>query len=83
MSEHFFGLGDGYMPAAADEVARKHGACLVNYTEPHGKRRHWFACPNRGEPFDSSTANAVMADIEAAGIVANGRNGRRRQCAGS
>jgi hypothetical protein len=67
MSEHFFGLHRGHLTAKADRIARKHGASHVNYTEPRGEKRWWFACRNRGEPFDSSTAKAVLADIEAAG----------------
>jgi hypothetical protein len=77
MNEHLFGLGDGWLPKKADTIARKHGARLVNHTDPQCKcgrncptgtckksRRHWFACQNRGNPFDAQTANAVMADIE-------------------
>lgn len=77
MSEYFFGLGSGWLPKSADKIARKHGACLVNYTDPQcncgrgcasGKckasRRHWFACSNRGNPFDQQTARAVMSEIE-------------------
>lgn len=79
MSEHFFGLGTGHLPQTAAAIAKKHGAVLVNYTDPqckcgHGcpagkckaSRRHWFACPNRGQPFDGQTAAAVLAAIEAA-----------------
>lgn len=81
MSEYFFGLGDGWMPRKAAVIARKHGATLVNHTDPGCKcgygcisgecksaRRHWFAGPNRGEPFDSAMGRAVMAEIEAAKI---------------
>lgn len=85
MSEYLFGLGPGHMPKRADKIARKHGAGLVNYTDPgcscgHGcerncpaKRRHWFAGPNRGEPFDSRMANDVMSALEAAGVTAIGK----------
>ena len=67
MSEYMFGCGDGWMPKSADKIARKHGAGLVNYTDPGCKcgcgcvsgecrsaRRHWFAGPNRGEPFNGT-----------------------------
>lgn len=76
MNEYFFGLGPGWLPKKADKIARKHEARLVNYTDPqctcgHGcaigecksSRRHWFACQNRGEPFDSQTAATVMAAL--------------------
>lgn len=68
MSEYFFGLGPGWLPAKADRIAQKHGAVLVNYTEPNGYKRHWFAGPNRGAPFDQQMADAVAADLRAAGI---------------
>jgi hypothetical protein len=68
MSEHFFGLGPGHLPKRADNIAGKHGAYLVNHTE-RGEKRHWFACPNRGSPFDDATARAVMADLRAAGVL--------------
>jgi hypothetical protein len=75
MSEFFFGTGRGHLPQRAARIARAHGATLVNTWEPgcqcgHGChdecpecRRHWFAGPNRGEPFDSALARAVMAEI--------------------
>lgn len=84
MSEHFFGLGQGWLPKKADKIAQKHGATLVNYTDaqcncgygcpPHKckkSRRHWFACRNRGNPFDQQTAAAVIADLEKVGIKVN------------
>ncbi len=66
MSEHFFGLGPGHLGKKAGQIAEKHGARLTNYTEPSGEKRHWFSCRNRGEPFDSSTANEVMAALQSA-----------------
>lgn len=65
---HHFGLGSGHLPRRADTIARAHGAHLINYTEPHGERRHWFSAPNQGEPHNGRTASAVLAAIEAAGI---------------
>jgi hypothetical protein len=82
MSEHLFGLGAGHLPQKANTIAERHGARLCNYTDPGCKcgrgclrdcpasRRHWFAGPNRGEPFDGTMANGVMCDLRAAGIVA-------------
>ena len=81
MSEHFFGLGRGHLSAKAGKIARQHGAHLVNYTDPgcgcgygcrggcSANRRHWFACENRGAPFDDWTASAVMAAIDRAGGI--------------
>lgn len=76
MSEYLFGLGSGWLPESADKIARKHGARLVNYADPQCKcgygcaigeckssRRHWFAGPNRGAPFDGQLRDAVMGEI--------------------
>lgn len=68
MSEYQFGQGPGHLPKAANEIASRHGAEVVNYTEPRGHKRHWITCENRGEPFDGETARAVMADLVRAGI---------------
>ena len=88
MSEYMFGGGPGYLSQKADRAARKHGAGLVNYTDaeclcgrgcrPHTckrSRRHWFAGPNRGDPFDGAMAAAVLAEPV---IVAEKE--RKRQC---
>jgi hypothetical protein len=79
MSEYMFGLGPGWLPDEADDIAKKHGAGLVNYTDaqcncghgcpPHTcekSRRHWFAGPNRGNPFDQDMAEAVLNEVYAA-----------------
>jgi len=82
MSEYFFGLGKGWMPAKADKIARQFDAYLVNHTDPgcscgHGCRndcpanhRHWFACINLGAPFDGERATKVLSALEQAGIKA-------------
>lgn len=75
-NEFHFGLGDGHLPQRVAKIAQKHGATLVNYTDaqckcgygcrPHSckaSRRHWFAASNRGEPFNSRLAEAVLAEI--------------------
>ena len=68
MSEYFFGLHAGHLTAQAGKIAKRHGAWHVNYTDPGtGRRRGWFECHNRGEPFDRRTAAAVLSDIEAVG----------------
>ncbi len=67
MSEYQFGLHSGHLTARADRIAEKHDAWHVNYTEPRGRRRGWFACHNLGAPFDQATADAVWRDIEATG----------------
>lgn len=70
MSEHFFGLHRGHLTAEAGRIAARHGAWHVNYTEPGGERRGWFACPNLGAPFDGATARAVLDDLDARGGIA-------------
>lgn len=67
MGEYCFGLHAGHLRAAAHRIALRHGAAHVNYTEPDGRRRGWFAADNRGSPFDERVARAVLADIERAG----------------
>jgi len=57
-------LHTGHLTARADQIAGRHG---VNYTEPCGERRGWFACPNRGPSFYQLIARAVIADIDRAG----------------
>lgn len=66
MSEYLFGLGPGHLSKRAEKAAEKEGATLCNYTEPRGEKRHWFAGPNRGEPFDSALGRRVMAAVRAA-----------------
>lgn len=70
MSNYCFGLHSGHLTARANTIAKRHGAWHVNYTEPRGERRGWFACPNRGAPFDGDIARAVMADIDQVGLDA-------------
>lgn len=74
--EYLFGLGDGWLGKRAAKIAEKHGAELVNHQDPqcrcghgcpphecHAARRHWFAGPNQGEPFNSRLARDVMAEL--------------------
>ena len=74
-NEYLFGCADGWLGRQAAKIAKKHGATLVNYSDPgcrcgHGcagtcpaTMRHWFAAQNRGEPFDSTLAQKVLAEI--------------------
>lgn len=68
-----FLIGSGKIPAAkakaAEKIARKHGAWLVNPRLPGEGYRHWFECTNRGFPFDDATARAVTGELEAAGLL--------------
>lgn len=67
MGDYFFGLHNGHLRAKADAIAKRHGAYHVNYTEPNGRERGWFGCPNMGAPHDQRIAAAVMADIDQVG----------------
>jgi len=69
MGNFQFLLGQGHLPKKANKIAQKHGAELINYTEPNGNRRHWFAGPNKGNPFDAQLANDVTVDLRQAGII--------------
>lgn len=64
-----FGCGPGHLPRRAHDIAKRHGAALVNYTEPRGEKRHWFTARNAGHPFDGHTRDAVLADLRAARII--------------
>lgn len=70
MRTFHFGLGQGHLPERrTQKIARKHGAELVNYTEPRGEKRHWFNAENLGEPFDSRRAREVLGELRSAGII--------------
>lgn len=72
MSDYFFGLGKGKVTAdaarRAQTIADQHGATFVNPTIPGDGPRYWFACRNRGEPFDRRTAIAVKVALAADGL---------------
>lgn len=67
---YLFGAGPGWLPVEADEIARRHGARLVNSEEPTGRltsrRRHWFVCRNDSGAI--AIERAVLRDLRAAGI---------------
>ena len=66
MSEHIFNVGPGHLPAEAQRIAERYGAVLVNYRDAHGRKKHWFASENKGEPFDGEVQRAVEDDLRAA-----------------
>lgn len=84
MSEFSFGVGRGHLSTRVAKTATKAGAELVNYTDPGcscregcsgyrcpANRRHWFAGPNRGEPWDRRLAERVMAAVREAATAAD------------
>ena len=68
---HRFAAGPGWLPVEADEIARRHGARLINSEEPTGrltaKRRHWFVC--RNDSSSLAVERAVLRDLRAAGLL--------------
>lgn len=74
MSEHMFGVSRK-KPSRADakrmdRIARKHDCALIEVTLPGTGYQRWFVGPNRGSPFDQQMADAVYADLDAAGLGA-------------
>jgi hypothetical protein len=74
--EYYFGGGPGWLSARVAAVAKRHGAALVNFTDDRcncgygcpprtrkESRRHWFAIPHRGEPFNQQREAEVLKAI--------------------
>lgn len=68
--EYLFGTGEGHLPERADHIAQRHGATLVNFTDPGTReKRHWFACRNLGFPFNQGRARVVMELLRREGVL--------------
>lgn len=82
MSEHFFGCGRGNVKASVykriNKIAAKHGADFSNPNMPGDGPKYWFACPNRGMPFDGQVERAVWTDLESVGLA--DENGLTAKC---
>jgi hypothetical protein len=76
MSEYLFECGRGQISkrelARVRKIAKKHYVNFVIYCGPEchcGRNcggcnhQYWFVGPNRGQPFDSDLAKAVMAEV--------------------
>jgi len=67
MSEYMFGVTHEKLSKTEvkrrDRIARKHGFCFVYCNLPGEGLQGWFAGPNKGEPFDSSTAREIRAEL--------------------
>jgi hypothetical protein len=66
MSEYIFGVTNGKITKAEgrrrDKIARQHGGTFIGPVSiPGNSATGWFAIPNKGEPFNGRTANAIMA----------------------
>lgn len=67
MSEFMFGVSRAKPTRAEasrmERIAKKHGAYLVEANVPGTGYQRWFCTQNLGEPFNSRTARAVLAEI--------------------
>jgi hypothetical protein len=74
---HFFGLGKGKVSAKEEKriqrIAQEYEATFFTYEE-NGNFRYWFSCQNKGEPFDSWTANSVMKEVGRVKTIAKKRS---------
>jgi hypothetical protein len=81
MGEFIFGLRRGWLPKKAESIAKKHGAWLVENTDPQctcgqdcwpgeckRSRYHWFATESKGDQSNLETARKVHDDLTTAGI---------------
>ena len=69
-STHIFGVSYRWGRTATwdrerrHDIAEQHGCDWTEIWDvASGRWKSWFSCPNRGEPFDSQTADAVMRDV--------------------
>ena len=73
MGEHPFGVGRGRIEPSVgeriDEVAQRNGAEFTWANIPGQGPSYWFACTNRGAPFDAQTERDVWAALEAEGLA--------------
>jgi hypothetical protein len=72
MNENIFGITRRKMSqrdiSRANRIAKRHGAWLVCATLPGTGWQAWFCSRNYGEPSNTRTRDAVMADIREAGL---------------
>jgi len=72
MSEYMFGVSRQKPTRKAakkmEQIAKRHGAYLVEGTFPGDGYKRWFAGPNLGHPFDRAMSKAVHDDLVKAGI---------------
>lgn len=66
-SEYLFGTTTEKLTkkegARRDRIAQKHGGNFVGPVAiPGNMTKGWFAIPNKGEPFNSRTAKAILAE---------------------
>lgn len=74
-SPYIFGAGPCHLSVAVAVAVNREGAELVNYTEPHGIKRHWFVAgaAMAAPPFAASLARRVRAAVERVATAADRR----------
>lgn len=79
MSEYMFGVSRQKPTRKAakkmEQIAKRHGAYLVEARIPGTGYQRWFAGPNLGHPFDRAMSKAVYEDLVKAGIVLGNESG--------
>jgi hypothetical protein len=72
MSEYLFGVSRQKPTRKAakkmEQIAKRHGAWLIEARIPGTGYQRWFASPNLGDPFDRARAKRVHDDLVKAGI---------------
>ena len=67
MSEFMFGVSrvkvSRQLARKLQQIAKRHGAYLVEANLPGTGYQRWFCAPNLGHPFDNARAESVAADI--------------------
>ena len=73
MSEYMFGVSRQKPTRKAakvmEQIAKRHGAGLIEARIPGTGYQRWFAGPNLGHPFDSAMSKAVYEELVKAGIL--------------
>ncbi len=69
MDVYLFLIRKGHASDDARMIAARHGAELVNHTDPTGVKRHWFSSADRGEPFNTRRRLAVLRELRTAGLA--------------
>ena len=69
MADHLFLHGKKHLPVRAASIALRHGAELVNHTDPSTQERsHWFVARGSNPEACAAIEAAVKAELLAAGI---------------
>lgn len=76
MNDYCFGGGSGRVSSAEadrlDSIAQRHGAVFVQYDEPDGSWRYWFAGQNFGDPYNRMMERDVLSEVGKVVTVGSG-----------